>query len=116
MEKPYYVHAVWDEEARVWVASSEDLPGLPTESETAEALVEKLKSLIPSFWRSMGAPVLSRLRSNFSRDASSSRRDAEFYAGTDATAACRRLPFRASRKGRSRNLAQPGHPGAFRCR
>ena len=47
MEKPYYVHAVWDEEARVWVASSEDVPGLATESETTEALVEKLKSLIP---------------------------------------------------------------------
>jgi hypothetical protein len=47
MEKPYYVHAVWDEEARVWVASSEDVPGLATESDTAEALVEKLKSLIP---------------------------------------------------------------------
>jgi len=42
MEKPYYVHAVWDEEARVWVASSEDVPGLATESDTAEALVEKL--------------------------------------------------------------------------
>ena len=47
MEKPYYVHAVWDEEVRVWVASSEDAPGLATEAETTEALVEKLKSLIP---------------------------------------------------------------------
>lgn len=47
MEKPYYVRAVWDAEARVWVASSEDVPGPATESETAEALVEKLKSLIP---------------------------------------------------------------------
>jgi hypothetical protein len=47
MDKPYYVHAVWDEEARVWVASSEDVPGLATESETAEALVAKLESLIP---------------------------------------------------------------------
>ena len=47
MVKPYYVHAVWDEVARVWVASSEDVPGLATESDTAEALVEKLKSLIP---------------------------------------------------------------------
>ena len=47
MGKPYYVHAVWDEEARVWVASSEDVPGLATESDTAEALVEKLKLLIP---------------------------------------------------------------------
>ncbi len=47
MEKPYYVHAVWDDEARVWVASSEDVPGLATEAETAEGLVEKLKTLIP---------------------------------------------------------------------
>ena len=47
MEKPYYVHAVWDDEARVWVASSEDVPGLATEAETAEDLVEKLKTLIP---------------------------------------------------------------------
>jgi len=47
MEKPYYVHAVRDEEAKVWVASSEDMPGLATGSETTEALVEKLKSLIP---------------------------------------------------------------------
>jgi hypothetical protein len=47
MDKPYYVHAAWDEEARVWVASSEDVPGLATESETAEAFVEKLKSPIP---------------------------------------------------------------------
>jgi predicted RNase H-like HicB family nuclease len=47
MEKPYSVHAVWDDEARVWVACSEDVPGLATEAETAEALIEKLKSLIP---------------------------------------------------------------------
>ena len=47
MGKPYYVHAVWDEEARVWVASSEDVPGLATESETAETLVAKLELLIP---------------------------------------------------------------------
>ncbi len=47
MEKPYYVQAARDEEERVWVASSEDVPGLATEAETAEALIEKLKTLIP---------------------------------------------------------------------
>lgn len=47
MDKPYYVHAVWDEKAEVWVASSDDVPGLATEADTAEALVEKLKILIP---------------------------------------------------------------------
>lgn len=41
MEKPYYVHAAWDDEARVWVASSEDVPGLATEAETAEKAITK---------------------------------------------------------------------------
>ncbi len=47
MKPPYYVHALWDDEAKVWVASSDDVPGLATEAETAEALLQKLKSLIP---------------------------------------------------------------------
>lgn len=47
MENPYYVQAVWDDEARVWVASSEDVPGLATGAHTAEAQVEKLKTPIP---------------------------------------------------------------------
>ena len=47
MNKPYYVHAIWDDEARVWVASSDDVPGLATEAETTEALIAKLKTLIP---------------------------------------------------------------------
>lgn len=54
MEKPYYVHAVWDEETRVWVASSEDVPGLATEADTAEALVQKLKILIPELLAANG--------------------------------------------------------------
>ena len=47
MNKPYYVHAMWDDEARVWVASSDDVPGLAAEAETTEALIAKLKTLIP---------------------------------------------------------------------
>ena len=47
MPKIYFVRAEWDEEARVWVATSDDVPGLATEADTAELLVEKLKSLIP---------------------------------------------------------------------
>ena len=47
MIKPYYVHAMWDDEANVWVASSDDVPGLATEAETAEALMDKLKIIIP---------------------------------------------------------------------
>jgi len=41
------VHAIWDDEAKVWVAESNDLPGLVAEADTVEALLEKLKVLVP---------------------------------------------------------------------
>ncbi|MDD5033304.1 MAG: DUF1902 domain-containing protein [Methylococcaceae bacterium] len=43
----YQVEAFWDHGAQVWVASSEDVPGLATEAETVEALVDKLRTVIP---------------------------------------------------------------------
>jgi len=39
----YQVTAFWDAEAAVWVATSEDVPGLATEADTVEALIDKLK-------------------------------------------------------------------------
>ncbi len=45
--KTYVVHAEWDEEAKVWVATSEDVPGLVAEAETVEALDARLRTLIP---------------------------------------------------------------------
>jgi predicted RNase H-like HicB family nuclease len=47
MNKPYYVHAEWDAEANVWVATSDEVPGLATEAETTELLISKLKLMIP---------------------------------------------------------------------
>ncbi|MGD0025811.1 MAG: DUF1902 domain-containing protein [Xanthobacteraceae bacterium] len=44
---PYRVIAEWDEDARVWVASSEDVPGLATGADTFEDLIAKLKIVIP---------------------------------------------------------------------
>ena len=41
------VHAFWDEEARVWVAESDDVPGLITEADTLEKLSAKLEVIIP---------------------------------------------------------------------
>jgi len=41
------VRAVWDPEAGVWVATSDDVKGLATEAETQQALVEKLHVMIP---------------------------------------------------------------------
>ena len=45
--KPLFVRAEWDEKALVWVATSDDVPGLATEGDSLEGLVEKLKVMIP---------------------------------------------------------------------
>ena len=45
--KPLFVRAEWDEVARVWVATSDDVPGLATEEDNLEGLIEKLKIMIP---------------------------------------------------------------------
>jgi predicted RNase H-like HicB family nuclease len=49
------VKAIWDNEARVWVATSDDVPGLITESENLEDLVQKLKILIPELLEANGS-------------------------------------------------------------
>jgi hypothetical protein len=41
------VEAFWDPEVKVWVATSEDVPGLVTEAPTIELLTEKLRVMIP---------------------------------------------------------------------
>ena len=48
------VNADWDPEAKVWVASSDDVPGLVTEADTVEALVEKLSVMIPELLEANG--------------------------------------------------------------
>ena len=41
------VYARWDDKAKVWVATSEDVPGLATEAATADELIKKLEVMIP---------------------------------------------------------------------
>jgi Domain of unknown function (DUF1902) len=43
----YQINAFWDEDAAVWVATSEDVPGLATEADTIEALSQKLRTMVP---------------------------------------------------------------------
>ena len=50
----YHVLAEWDDEAAVWVASSDDVPGLATGADTIEALIEKLKVVIPELLEENG--------------------------------------------------------------
>ncbi len=41
------MRAEWDDEASVWVATSDDVPGLVTEAATMERLMEKLRVMVP---------------------------------------------------------------------
>ncbi len=41
------VEAFWDEEAKVWVATSDDVTGLATEANSLETLTKKLHNIIP---------------------------------------------------------------------
>ena len=50
-KKDVRVEAFWDEEAKVWVASSDDVPGLITEAPTMELLMQKIRVLIPELFR-----------------------------------------------------------------
>lgn len=43
----YEILAQWDREAGVWVAESEDVPGLVAEADSPNALAQKLRILIP---------------------------------------------------------------------
>lgn len=43
----YKVLLTWDNEASMWVATSDDVPGLVLESNSYDALIEKVKVAIP---------------------------------------------------------------------
>lgn len=46
MARPVVIHADWDPEAAVWVATTKDVQGLVTEADTIEALRAKLPGMI----------------------------------------------------------------------
>ncbi|MEH2321443.1 MAG: DUF1902 domain-containing protein [Nostoc sp.] len=43
----FKVQAFWDSDAEVWIATSDDIPGLVTEASTIEVLTQKLREIIP---------------------------------------------------------------------
>lgn len=55
MSRPLIVSAFWDSEAKVWVASCDDIH-LATEAETMELLVAKLNVMIPDLVEANGGP------------------------------------------------------------
>jgi predicted RNase H-like HicB family nuclease len=54
MDQEFTVTATWDSDASVWVAESENVPGLVTEAENLETLVKKLRTLIPELLEANG--------------------------------------------------------------
>jgi predicted RNase H-like HicB family nuclease len=43
----YHVNVLWDDEAKVWMGTSEDVPGLCVEAGTLEELMQEAERLIP---------------------------------------------------------------------
>lgn len=43
----YVITFTWDDEAEVWIATSEDIPGLVLESGSFDALLERTRFAIP---------------------------------------------------------------------
>jgi predicted RNase H-like HicB family nuclease len=53
----YTVLLTWDDEACVWLASSEDVPGLALESGSLDALMERVKYAVPDLLDISGADI-----------------------------------------------------------
>ena len=43
----YIVNFKWDDEAQVWIATSDDIPGLVLESGSFDALLERTRIAVP---------------------------------------------------------------------
>jgi predicted RNase H-like HicB family nuclease len=54
MAAQLHIQARWDAEVEVWIATSDDVPGLDTESDTIEKLEAKMQILIPDLLEANG--------------------------------------------------------------
>ena len=50
----YAVNAQWDSAARVWVATSDSVPGVAIEAATCEKVLEVVKDALPDLFRENG--------------------------------------------------------------
>lgn len=51
LKKIYQIHLQWDAEGAVWIAESEDIPGLATEAATVHDLMERVSLIVPELIR-----------------------------------------------------------------
>ncbi len=43
----YTINMIWDDESKVWIATSDDIPGLVLESGSFDALLERVRFAAP---------------------------------------------------------------------
>lgn len=58
----YRVDAAWDEDAHVWIATSDDVPGLCAEAATLEALIDIVLGLAPELLAANGVAAGATLK------------------------------------------------------
>jgi len=57
------IKLTWDSDARVWIAESDDVPGLVLESGSFDALIERVRVTVPEMLELNGtAPASLQLR------------------------------------------------------
>lgn len=53
----YIINFTWDDEASVWIATSDDIPGLVLESGSFDALLERTRFAVPELL-ALNAPAV----------------------------------------------------------
>lgn len=49
------IEAVWDEEARIWLATSQDAPGLVVEADSWDRMIAEVRLILPDLLALNGA-------------------------------------------------------------
>ncbi|CAJ0870721.1 hypothetical protein AMST5_02256 [freshwater sediment metagenome] len=47
MTKPIQIDAQWDDAARVWIATSQDAPGLVVEADSWQTIIDEVTAALP---------------------------------------------------------------------
>ena len=63
----YDITMTWDDEASVWIAESNDIPGLILESSSFDNLIERVKAAIPDLLEQDGK-LLPQAKLHFKAD------------------------------------------------
>lgn len=63
----YNVRFTWDDEAAVWVATSDDIKGLVLEGGSADALIERVRIAVPELLELNCQPTASKLNFQFEK-------------------------------------------------